>query len=105
MTKRFDLYGWTELSLDEAATQVRAALNVVLELHDSSYRGGDYYLWRSEKGEELIIQRNFEDEDGYLAEQDHPSYATLLYASGSDAETLAALANMPGLIRLRTEVL
>jgi hypothetical protein len=105
MTKRFDLYGNPEASLEAAARQVGEALGVTFELHDSYYLGGDYYLWRGEGSQELSIQENFEDEEGYLAEGDHPSFKTLLYASILDTRAYESLGELAGWTLLRTRTI
>lgn len=105
MTRRFDLYGCSNIALDDVAGLAGDVLQVVFELHDSSYRGGDYFLWRGTNGEEIILQRNFEDDEGYLSEPDNPSFSVLLYASGLGEAGYELLAGIDGVRLLRTELL
>jgi hypothetical protein len=80
MKKRFWLLG----SHDDLPTVGRcltAVLGVHLAEHESGYRGGAYLRGSGSGLEEVIVQMNFEDEEGYLAEADYPSYRTLSYVT------------------------
>jgi hypothetical protein len=79
---RDQLYGWRHADLTRAAQQVSRALGVSLELRISTLRGGDYYIWRGERGAEIIVQLNFRDEYGEFEVPRFPAYPVLLYASG-----------------------
>lgn len=107
MMKRFDVYGSESLSLDEAARLVEVALGVSVEARESSFLGGEYFYFRGsgDPFEELIVQANFEDEDGYLAEADFPSHKTLVYTAQSNDLVDARLRGLDGLSLLRSEVL
>lgn len=97
------LYGRRTGDIHGRAREIEAALGIGLELHDSLFRGGDYY--RNPHGEyEIILQENFPDHyDGELAEPDHPDHALLLYANGSDGRYEEILNALPGLERLLTK--
>jgi hypothetical protein len=77
--KRYDLYGSTDLPLADAAGIVADALGVEFKPHDSMYRGGDYFRGRGPGIEVAILQGNFKDDEGYLAEPHFPRHRTLLY--------------------------
>jgi hypothetical protein len=105
MTKRFDLYGWPSMALEAAAETIERALGISTQLHDSSYRGGTYYRGADDGVEELILQTNFVDHDGYFAEADHPEHGVLVYVTDPSAEVAAKLQHVSGLKLLRTEVI
>jgi hypothetical protein len=78
--KRFWLLG----SRDDIAAvgwSLTAALGVDLDEHESGYLGGKYLRGRSSSLEEVIVQSNFADEEGSLAEADFPDYMTLCYVT------------------------
>ena len=102
---RFDVYGWASKCLGVACRQVEDVLGVKFELHDSSYHGGSYYLWRGNSSEELIIQCNFQDEEGYWYEQENLSQQVLLYASAMSDCDYDLLASMEGVSLLRSRKL
>jgi hypothetical protein len=90
-------YGWKNGDLDEAAARTEALLTIELEPRHSSFRGGDYYNWDGPDSGEIIVQRNFEDEEGELDEADYPEHLVLLYASGLPDELYERLGGLPGL--------
>jgi hypothetical protein len=106
--RRYDLYGWRDLSLDEAARRVERALSIRLEPRESTYRGGAYYAWDGDDGwpiaGELIVQANAPDDEGYLAEAEHPNHRTLLYASRVPDAWFEALSRTEGIELLASEV-
>lgn len=91
-----DTFGWRHITLEVVARQVSAALGVPLELHDSSFRGGDYYRWDGTHGEELILQSNVLDADGIPDVEEFPDHSVLLYATELPTEWLEQLAAVPG---------
>ena len=102
--KRFDLFGSRKLQLLEVAGLIRSATGIELELHESGYRGGDYYRSLGFKGGEIIVQINFEDNEGYLTETDFEDYQTLVYVNGGSDEIARAL-KIEGLDLLRSELI
>jgi cytosine/adenosine deaminase-related metal-dependent hydrolase len=80
-----DLYGWRGLNLQVARLRVEAALGVTLELHDSIYRGGDYYRTGPKFGESFILQTNRELEE--LMEPSFPEHDVLLYVDLAEEPT------------------
>jgi hypothetical protein len=101
--KRFDLFGSRQLQLSAAAGLIRSALGVEFELHESGYHGGDYYRSLGLEGDEIIVQTNFEDDEGYLAETDFADYPTLVYVNGGSEEVARTLRTIEGLDLLRSE--
>jgi hypothetical protein len=73
------LFGFRSGALAAAADAVARSLGVTFELHDSVWRGGDYYVHEA-GSEKIIIQRN---NDGgpatEPAEEDFPDYPVLVY--------------------------
>lgn len=57
MTQRFDLYGFRNHSLEQAAALVEAALDIRLARRDSSYRG-IYYSGRVRGPQDCLLQAN-----------------------------------------------
>ena len=92
MTKKSNLFGAPLLELDAARSAVERALGTPMELHESAYRGGDYF--RLEKtGVKLVLQTNFMEDDGEVAEAEYPDADVLLYLDGdsTDVDGMAAL--------------
>jgi hypothetical protein len=57
------LYRWEEGSPGEAAQAVGRVLGIELELHDSSFYGGDYFR-AADDGPSIIVLENFIEDDG-----------------------------------------
>ncbi len=102
MITRFDLFGWTDSSVDDIAFQVQQILSIEFRLHNSYFVGGDYYAWRDGDISELTLQENYVDEEGYFTEDAYQSFSTLLYASGFDTESLTRIGSLPGAVLLRS---
>jgi hypothetical protein len=83
MIKVYDTYGVDCSSLEEARALVESALGVLLQAHESGYRGGDYYRRDDPKTENLVLQRNYYTHQDEWAEPSHKSAPFLLYVSGS----------------------
>ena len=104
MTRRFWLFGATESPV-VISERLAQALEMDLHLHESGYRGGEYFRGEGPTAQEVIIQLNFEDEEGYLAEAEFPAVSTLVYITQSiDDRRLDSLA-AEGLEILRLEEL
>jgi hypothetical protein len=84
------LFGFLSGSLAATANSVSRDLGVTFELHDSLWRGGDYYVYES-GSEKIIIQRNNDggppDEP---AEEQFPNYPLLMYVDTERAEEMKA---------------
>lgn len=103
-----DLYGFASGSLRDVAKSLEHALGIVLRLRDSSYRCGEYYLYRG-KGEELVLQENCEEVEGELAEPEFRDRKVLLYVSSSRyleiEQALISMMNQGGVALLRRRAL
>ncbi len=92
-TMKLDVYGFANFDLEAARAAVKLAFGVRLVLHDSLYRGGDYYLLRFRAFEEIVLhlQTNVDllHAPGDLpeeqwAEPEFPHIRTLLYVEAED---------------------
>ncbi|MCY2927107.1 MAG: hypothetical protein NT031_17075 [Planctomycetota bacterium] len=80
--RTYDLYGFANSTMADVKVAVERIANTDLVMHDSSYRGGEYY--RAKNGqEEIIVQQNrLEDEE--WAEEDFKEYPLILYIAKTD---------------------
>lgn len=76
-------YGVRLQTLKEATAVVAEVLGVSFELHDSSFRGGDYFLADVPEGT-IYIQSNLDILDDELFEESWPRDQHLLYFDGLD---------------------
>ncbi|MGW5306042.1 hypothetical protein ACWERF_19170 [Streptomyces griseoluteus] len=104
MASRFTLFGAKGLSVPEAAELAGVVLGIELDLRESSYRGGPYFLHRYADGAEISIEGNVRDEEGVLVESGFPDYATLIYLNNSRSELEKTLSEVGKFDLLRTEV-
>lgn len=77
----FDLYGWKNGDLEVLKRKIENVLGIELELHESSYHGGDYYLYGKIEEENYSLEYNkdlYEDEP---TEADFSEYIVLLYVN------------------------
>jgi hypothetical protein len=84
--KIYDLYGSKSLSIAQLRAAVEAALAAPFVLHDSSYRGGDYFFAGDLRGETLVVQRNRiagSGEDIEFAKPAFADYAVILEVNAS----------------------
>ena len=79
--KAHQLFGSTSLALLDATALLAQVLGKQFVLHDSDYRGGEYFRLEHE-GVTLVLQRNFADEEGVLTESSHQSVQLVLYLDG-----------------------
>lgn len=92
MTKKSNLFGASLLELNTARSAVERALGTPMESHESAYRGGEYF--RLEKtGVKLVLQTNFMEDDGEVAEAEYPDADVLLYLDG-DAKDVDGVATL-----------
>jgi hypothetical protein len=86
--------------VDVAASRLATSLSVAFSLHESSFRGGEYLMAEAGGGEQVIVQRN-RDDDEPAEDVDAP---TIVYVDGTPrpSEVLAA-ANEAGLVLHRRE--
>ena len=97
------LFGFPAGSIAATVDSVSAALGVNFEIHDSLWRGGEYYVYEA-GSEKIIIQRN---NDGgppeEPAEEAFPSYPLLMYMDSAHrkerTEQLLKCSSHPVLLR------
>ena len=100
--KRFDLYGSRSMSVEEVARSLGASLSAEFVERESGYVG--VYFRLASESEELLVQANVEDDEGYLPEPEFAPWATLVYVNGSDRwATLERTLGAVGLDPLRSE--
>ena len=87
--KAHQLFGSTSMALRDATAVLAQVLGKQFVLHDSDYRGGEYFRLEHE-GVALVLQRNFEDEEGVLTESSHQGVRLLLYLDG-EAKSVEAI--------------
>ncbi|MFG3606922.1 hypothetical protein [Streptomyces sp. NPDC047928] len=56
-------------------------------------------------GGEVSVERNYEDEEGFLMEADFPDFSTLVYLSDVEDSTVVAVSRLSGFVELRREEL
>jgi hypothetical protein len=77
------------------------------QAHESGYRGGEYYRLDSPKGENLLVQRNYDEFDDEWAEPAHQAAPFILYVNGTrrHEEPRQRLVAVPRITALRYKVL
>ncbi|MFB6949048.1 hypothetical protein ACFV85_28340 [Streptomyces niveus] len=78
---KYFLYGATG-SMWEVVEDLSSALGVKFEERDSSYKGGKYFLAHGEGLQEISVESNWEDEEGFAAEPNFKEYPILVYFNG-----------------------
>lgn len=98
------LFGMADADLSRAGSLIERIVDIRLEMRDSYYRGGDYYLWKG-TDVELTLQLNYDCLDEDLAEEDFPDSKILVYLSGSERahEIASLLRGAPELRLLRSK--
>jgi hypothetical protein len=85
------LFGIEGEDLHGARSRLERALGISMELHESDYRCGNYYL--SHIGSEhFILQKNFDEVDGEWTEPGCTECGLLFYASRTDRAALICAA-------------
>ncbi|MFI1256500.1 hypothetical protein ACH4U6_22390 [Streptomyces netropsis] len=103
MGQVFALYGAKFSSLKEAAEIMAAALGLEFSLHESSYRGGEYFRAHSKGFDKMTVEANWEDSEGYLAEPDYADHSILVYISNPCESVKDALEAIECIRLLRIE--
>lgn len=65
-TKIFETYVFETREIDSARTMAESILNVIFSKHQSDYLGS-YFRWGEPYGQEIILQKN-EDDEGHPIE-------------------------------------
>ena len=84
--RRYDTYGVSGVSLAEARTSVEQALQIEFEERDSSYYGGSYFSYRLTTGRQIMIYRNYDDEESTWVHEEFRPF--LIVISVSDLEDM-----------------
>ena len=77
----FDLYGWKNSDIDNIKLKVEHALGLKFELHESTYHGGDYYLFGKLDEENFSLEYNKDLDENEPTEDDYSEYIILLYVN------------------------
>jgi hypothetical protein len=77
----YDLYGTQLEHISTVKAVLESILGIQFELHNSSYHGGDYYLFGMKKAEHFVLKKNLDPVDKKPAEQSFPLYSILLYVN------------------------
>lgn len=78
MTRRFSLLG-AQGNLEAVGEHLTREWGIEFRRHESGFRGGDYLRGEGPTVQEAIVQANFEDEEGYLAEEAYAEFPVLIY--------------------------
>ncbi|MCC8442378.1 MULTISPECIES: hypothetical protein [Xanthomonas] len=70
-------------SLSEARNLFDSSYGILLDAHESEYRGGEYFRCEID-GVVLALQENFLEDDGEKTEAEFPKSEYLLYMDGDD---------------------
>lgn len=108
MTQCYDLYGSRTLSVPELRDAGEGVLGLRFILHESAYRGGEYFRAGDPGGEEFVIQLNsFEfDNEEEISEPEYADYPVILWIAWTERgdELRKKLNAIPGLEFLRRKV-
>ena len=81
----YDLYGFKVKDINIAKEIVENALSIQMEGRDSDFVG-DYFMFKSDEGEEFVIKENYDEDEGAFREPDYQYSPILLYIDESTEE-------------------
>jgi hypothetical protein len=87
------LYGSQATDLTQVAEAVAEALGVKFKLHNSMYRGGDYYCFEGQGAAEIRVERNHDLIDDEPALPRWPEIGVLIYLDAFPEEVRRQYAN------------
>lgn len=91
------------MTVEEVTRALEGGIGANFVEHESGFRGGVYFRLASD-GEEILVQPNSPDVEGYLPEPDFGHWKTLVYVNHSVRwEYLVASFVVAALDHLRTE--
>lgn len=99
------LFGSDQMGTNEVCDALSIALGISFNTRESDFRGGEYHLARFQESGKISIEKNWADDEGYLAEPDFSQYFTLVYITSPTPHMLSALENASYLQHLRVEYL
>jgi hypothetical protein len=76
-------FGFDSSSIAEVAQLLETLLEIRFAVHESSFRGGDYYRAEVPQGT-VIVQKNYDSIDREPFEHAWPSEKVILYLDGVD---------------------
>ena len=80
--RSFDLYGYKDdHTLTQFVSEVEKLLKVAFEIHNSYYRGGDYYIYNFNNNENVIIQTNYNKIEKEFTEPVFKDFKVLIYVN------------------------
>lgn len=77
-TKKCATFGAMSDDLEQVRTWVEVIVGTPAAAHESSDRGGDYYLFTGDQGEELHVMRNADVYDGEPLVDADPKWAIVV---------------------------
>ncbi|MEU9749584.1 hypothetical protein [Streptomyces niveus] len=99
---KYFLYGATE-SMRKVVEDLSSALRLRFEERDSSYKGGKYFLAHGEGFQEISVESNWEDEEGFASEPNFKEYPILVYFNGVGDEARNLLSELRVIVLLRVD--
>lgn len=106
--RRYDTYGFSCGSIDDARVIVERAVGIELFERDSSYYGGTYYLSRLEFDQSLQLYGNFDlHRSEWISERYRPHEFVLEVADLDDMDRLRCLleSGVPGIVLLKATLI
>jgi hypothetical protein len=83
-------FGFTSTQLTHVTQHLETLFNVHFELHESDWRGGDYYRAELPYGE-ILVQNNYDLMDKEPFEEDWPEKRVIVYLDGGDDKDWSVL--------------
>jgi hypothetical protein len=93
--KSYLLFGIQGDDLYAARSRIEDALGIKMTLHESSYRGGEYFRMGDIGAEHFILQKNFDESEGEWTEPRCKDCGVLLYANETDRSAALSSALAP----------
>lgn len=84
------LFGYCGNSIERIAEAITSHLNVQPELGESSFRGGDYWLYRDGDEQAILQTNNDGGPSGEPAEEDFKEWPVLLYVEPENESGIVA---------------
>ena len=80
----YDLYGFSSIEISDVKILVEESLNIEFTARNSTYQGGDYYIWGNRGEANILIKRNVDPFDGEPSEMAFGEYPVLLYVNNTE---------------------
>lgn len=104
MSDRFDLYSIEGVSPGEAARMIAGLLQIEFTSRDSSYLGGEYFLYRGSDRLKISVESNFLDEEGEPSEPLVPLQAAIIRVNYATPDVVRRLGERDEVALIRSEV-